>query len=261
MSPGVSSAKVELSFQDVNSGGVTDLSALRIAQWITNWTNQGNFATTGSAGASGSVTSEQLMKFDSLARYFTLSSVVSNENPLPQRWIQLSVEQEEQRVKLHWSVPADWLLKEFTLERSVDGQHFSDLQKIPFNDGGTVFEIEYREAGNLSRWFRVKAMDADGNVYYSNVARLFTKSLETELEIERSIILSQQLVVRIRAQKEGSINLVLFNILGQRLLEKQVAVKTGTQEVRLQLPSDGRGILYLYVWNKSSRSNLITLVR
>jgi hypothetical protein len=77
------SANVEISFNDANSGGVTDLSTLRIAQLAGGtWTNAGNTAVTGAAGGSGSVVSNAITLFDPLG-YFTLAGSTGTSNPLP----------------------------------------------------------------------------------------------------------------------------------------------------------------------------------
>jgi hypothetical protein len=240
---------------------VTDLSTLRIAQWLSAWTNKGNFGTTGSAGASGSVTSNQLVQFDPTTRYFTLASTAGNQNPLPVRWIHLSARQDQDQRKLNWSIPGDWPLKIFTLEKSIDGQHFSFVQKIPFIDGRTLYEFEYGKPPNVRTWVRVKAIDGDSIIITSNPVRISINGPETEIHIEQSIISSQQLIIRLRARKEGKLNLVLFNGIGECLMEKQVMVIIGSQEIHLQMPLTGKGIFYLYGWNKYSRSNLIRLVR
>ena len=84
----MASTNVELSFDNVNSGGVTQLSSLRVAQLLNDWTDQGNAGTTGSAGAAGSVRSNNVSDFTGLHRFFTLASVDQHQNPLPLRDIQ-----------------------------------------------------------------------------------------------------------------------------------------------------------------------------
>jgi hypothetical protein len=79
-----SSGKVELSFSDPNSGGVTDLAALRVA-YLTNggWNDEGNTGITGTAGSRGSVTGNIIGEFIPADKYFTLgSSTGANTLPL-----------------------------------------------------------------------------------------------------------------------------------------------------------------------------------
>lgn len=79
----VPQAHVKLSFNDPNSGGVTDLSALRVAQLSGGtWINAGNTACMGTPGSNGFVTSYLLNSFGTTIQYFTLASTTSSFNPL-----------------------------------------------------------------------------------------------------------------------------------------------------------------------------------
>jgi len=76
-------ARVKLSFNDPNSGGVTDLAALRVAQLTGGtWTDRGNTIMGGTAGSNGFVNSGALTMWDVAARYFSLASSTENLNPL-----------------------------------------------------------------------------------------------------------------------------------------------------------------------------------
>lgn len=73
---------VKLSFNDPNSGGVTDLSSLRVAQLAGGiWTDAGNTGCLGSPGSNGFVTSQSLSSFGA-TDYFTLASTTGSFNPL-----------------------------------------------------------------------------------------------------------------------------------------------------------------------------------
>lgn len=80
------SAVFELSFNDPNSGGVTDMATLRAAYLNgSTWMNAGNTGTTGSPGARGSVISNIVSNLGSSTVYFALASSVATGNPLPLR--------------------------------------------------------------------------------------------------------------------------------------------------------------------------------
>jgi hypothetical protein len=76
-------ASIKLSFNDPNSGGVTDLAALRVAQLSgALWMNKGNTASSGTPGSNGFVTSQTLNIFSSATRYLALASSAESLNPL-----------------------------------------------------------------------------------------------------------------------------------------------------------------------------------
>jgi hypothetical protein len=79
----VPQARIKLSFNDPNSGGVTDLAALRVVQLSGSmWANKGNTLISGTAGSNGFVTSQSLAVFNPATRYFALASSSESLNPL-----------------------------------------------------------------------------------------------------------------------------------------------------------------------------------
>ncbi|MDF2193102.1 hypothetical protein [Paraflavitalea sp. CAU 1676] len=76
-------AQVKLSFNDPNSGGVTDMMALRVAQLSpTGWVDMGNWERQGTPGSNGFVMSEPVATFAPGQQYFTLASTSATLNPL-----------------------------------------------------------------------------------------------------------------------------------------------------------------------------------
>lgn len=91
-------AKIELSYNDQSSGGITDMSTLRVAKWTGqgSWENTGNTATTGTAGGSGSVLSNDVSQWSAPAR-FTLGSSSATQNALPITLLPPAVRPEPQK--------------------------------------------------------------------------------------------------------------------------------------------------------------------
>lgn len=81
------SAVVKLSFDNVNSGGITDLSALRAARLksgATSWANLGNAGTAGTATTNGYITaSNSVTDFDNLNGDFFTLATNNPSHPLP----------------------------------------------------------------------------------------------------------------------------------------------------------------------------------
>jgi hypothetical protein len=76
-------AQVKLSFNDPNSGGVTNLAALRVAQYTGgDWVSRGNSSSAGTPGSNGFVSSNTLNTFTTATRYFALASSAESFNPL-----------------------------------------------------------------------------------------------------------------------------------------------------------------------------------
>jgi len=80
---GSSQARVKLSFNDPNSGGVTDMQTLRVAQMAAaSWLDLGNWQYQGTPGSNGFVISQPVSVSGTGQQYFTLASTSASLNPL-----------------------------------------------------------------------------------------------------------------------------------------------------------------------------------
>ena len=259
-SPSPASAKVELSFDNVNSGGVTELSSLRVAQLDGSWTSQGNSGTTGSPGASGSVVSNLISNFHSTSRHFSLASVVPNENPLPSKWIRLTVTRHQHQFECRWNIPDNWKVHEFVLEVSMDGIHFHSLERRNFDDPFQTYRYIFTDKEERNRIFRIKAIDQDGSFTYSNLFPVLASDNNIHLWLGQSFV-SNQLNILVASGKDTYLNLILINSSGQVLLKRKIYVQKGSQPFRIEIPGVNAGGYQLFGFNESTRTNIIRVMK
>jgi Secretion system C-terminal sorting domain len=168
---GVSSptASVELSFIDPNSGGVTVMADLRVARHNgTQWNNEGNTATIGSAGANGTVTSGTVTTFSP----FSLASSTP-DNPLPLKTIVLTATKNNSRTDVQWQVNADSDVKEYLLEKSGDGRNFLPVFRTDALRSAQTISYRFTDVLNENRiYYRVKAVLQNDRVIYSSIVIL-----------------------------------------------------------------------------------------
>ena len=255
---GPASARVELSFDNVNSGGVTDMSTLRVAQLNGSWFNQGNTGTTGSAGGSGSVISNSIEAFGQHTKYFTLASTVSNQNPLPSKWIKLAQDRSQGELILKWSIPQNWHPLQFTLERSDDGIRFERERRIMVYDRLESYEYRLTEV-TKPRWYRIAAHERGGEVFYSNV--VFSDDASSDLTISLCNSRVQQLNICISSKRTTELRLLVCNLIGQVIASQRVHIQKGRQQLTLMMPAMRSGNYYLVGFNGSFRTNVVYFYR
>jgi hypothetical protein len=125
-----SSASIELSFVDPNSGGVTNLTDLCVAGLADSiWKNTGNTTVTGTAGFRGSVVSNLINPLGQV-NYFTLGSSSSADNPLPLGILSFKAVRRNNNVYLSWEISAGFEASDFIIERSDNNNHFQSIAKI-----------------------------------------------------------------------------------------------------------------------------------
>ncbi|MFT3702935.1 MAG: T9SS type A sorting domain-containing protein [Agriterribacter sp.] len=169
---GTGTANVEVTYFDPNSGGVTDMNALRVVRYTgTEWSNQGVDSYLGSPGANGSITSTSISTFGT----FTLagSSDYPN-NPLPVTKIALSVLPQTETVLLNWKIENKNLYKQCWIERSENGIDFHDMGVEVNLDTIDNQPDKWIDPAPVSgrNYYRLRLTGWNGQVYYSAITNI-----------------------------------------------------------------------------------------
>jgi len=106
---------------------------------------------------------------------------------LPVKLENYTVQLKEDKVYVDWATSAENNNAKFTIERSADGQKFTEVASIPAvgNNGGKVYQwIDNRPLPNLS-YYRLSQTDLDGRKEIFQVKKVMNRSLQ-----DRSIIIA-----------------------------------------------------------------------
>ena len=243
--------KVELSFNNVNSGGVTDLSTLRVAQFSAgSWTNAGNTMTTGSAGAAGSVVSNVLNVFGPAAKYFTLASSVGNQNPLPVEWVNFNVKKSANELHFSWQTMPGITPDYFEIEYSDDGNKFFLLKKIMASVANGSYQYSIKDHTQFTRYFRLKTVYLQRHQYYSTIIPVNFQDGKVRLHFVSSAASSNHIIVSVSADKSCQIIFYFINSIGQVTTKIPYQLFRGNQHI--SLPVHGLRAGYYQVFGLSS---------
>ena len=166
---GASNVFVTLSWNEAacNPGYITNPATLRVTRWTgTNWVNQGNGGTTGTATNGTIITSAAVTAFSP----FTLAST-NAENPLPVELVYFRASlTPEKLVNLEWQTASELNNDVFEVERSQDGFDFTSIARI--NGAGTTstkndYSLLDQFPLSGTSYYRLKQIDFDGSYTYS----------------------------------------------------------------------------------------------
>jgi hypothetical protein len=158
-----------------NSGGVGDITKLRVARWNgSEWRNHNSLSptTTGDVN-NGDITSD-LRADGTLGAInqfspFTISTV-DPVNPLPVTLITFKAEAQNKQVKLTWQTSTERNTQVFTVERSKDGVNFEDVTSIDAKGNSesnySYSAIDSKPYSGVS-YYRLRITDKDLSVAYS----------------------------------------------------------------------------------------------
>ncbi len=226
--------QTELSFNSVNSGGVTNLNALQVAYtpgWM--WFNGGNEGTTGSAGASGSVWSDTLPFVSSTPLHLTLASTIKQENPLPIQFLRLYSKPLTESTLIGFTVSSTESIQSFEVEWiDVDGQ-------AHFNEEISIVPSKYTYESSIKTFeeaigFRVKAKKS-GVVLYSSIHRFpsWYRTLDWELKLIQAGRSAPKLYCYSSLTQKAQ--LIIYSSFGTTIHTQRVDIRKGANIFELPI--------------------------
>lgn len=231
-----STAGVELSFDNVNSGGVTDLSHLRVARLLGDtWQNSGNVATSGSAGAAGSVTGTVINDWPiSQPVIFTLASTQATQNPLPIVWKYVDVRKQDGFTILRWSTFLEGVTY-YEVEATTSGPGFMTLARIPANPLLQDYSYTDRRMEKTANFYRVVIVRSDSSRMYSKIIGMPGSNIPGK-ELVRGIADRNSLQLYFAEPVAAGTFIRVFDPAGRQLHHADLRNHTGSRFVRLNCP-------------------------
>lgn len=242
---------IELSFENNFSGGVSDLSSLRVAgNKGFGWTDLGNMATTGNAFLSGSVITAPLDLTE--VQYLTLGSALSGANTLPvliqKQWMVYG----GGRWSILWETAGQDERGSFDVELSADGIHFNSVESIP----GATNQYEYRSdlPPQWQKGFcRLRISGAEGIPRYGAVLRFG----QEHIPLVRLGQSGQGVWLQTNSNDRMRLSVEFINLSGQRVRQDIINVLPTPMLFRLDTGSLRPG-LYIVRISSGGQALLVT---
>jgi len=147
----------------------------------------------------------------------------------------------ETAVLLSWQVEQQVNFKEFIIEYSSDGQHFSSLGIVGFDANKLSYNFTHQAAGSGVNYYRLKMTDNDGSYLYSKV-------LSVRFRITGNHVLSAypnpsftNMTIRVQAAGSQPCKMVLADNAGRIVIQKQFSLVRGQNYISFpefdQLPA------------------------
>jgi|GEM_PF-1750185 len=180
------------------------------------------------------------------------TSLLVSQDPLPVTWLYFRGREEQGKVLLEWATSSEVNNGFFTLEKSKDGNNFSELSRMAAKtDAGVEHIYSFTdEAPFAGTYYRVKQTDLDGQSHYFKTifVRRGGAVQVSHYEYGNSII------INLDAAKPGLVQAEIFAMDGRKVLSRPVITYEGLNSIQLEKPeaagiylihlSDAQGSLY-----------------
>lgn len=222
-----------LSFDDVNSGGVTDLSALSTAILRSgSWKAAGNSGVTGTAGGRGSVRSDTLDVIDT-SFYMCLGSIDAFQNPLPIATLSNGrILLEQQQDQILWR--SEHSLKAFVF--MADGKQMKDTDYGPMAAVSERGDRGFLPISRINGFKRLEMIgwDESGHRLESNSLLLKSQSGDFSIIMVGSTRVGVPIPVHILSNKTQHISLIISDIDGKIWRKETLFIHAGLNRIHLQ---------------------------
>ncbi len=258
----VAKANVELSFANATTSGVTDMSALRVAQLSSgSWVDKSNTATTGTAGASGSVVSSVINVFGPVAQNFTLASNTSTQNPLPVKLISFSGSLINNNTQLNWQIDSPDDVDHFTIMFSSDNKNFKNIDSVNAEALQTSYQFIDKQLNKGINYYRLKIIQKDGSFYYSNVITINSSDFAFGIHFTSFNLVTSNIEINITSEEQNKMQLLIISADGKIIKHINIETQHGNNVKMLDLSGLGAGLYYLIGQNKNAKTNVLRFIK
>lgn len=168
---------------------------------------------------------------------------------VPVKFGSINISQNNGLVKLSWNVLSEINTLHYNIERSKDAKNFEvigqltalKLNNYNYFDHSTLDDYNY---------YRIKAIDKDGKITYSNVLKLNGKKTDEGISVYPNPIINGIVNLQLNNLQKANYFFTVFNAVGKQILVKSLNIETGTSSQNIELPNGiAKGVYQLQISN------------
>ena len=190
-----------------------------------------------------------------IQQFNRFSIVNSGDVILPVSLTNLKAYQKGANIQVDWDAFNEFNMNHYTVEKSSNGSNFISLESAPAkNNGLSVNKYSVLDTKPLqgNNFYRIKAIDNDGRVIYSMIVNVNISGGKTSIAVMPNPVYNSRINVQFNNLPAGRYNCMLYDALGQPVLQTVIEHAGGNASQTLTLPSNiANGIYVLKVFNKS----------
>jgi hypothetical protein len=153
-------------------------------------------------------------------------------------------------IQLSWTNDTEENVAVYVIERSADGRIFNPIgQLTALNNDQTKTSYVFMDVSSLKgdNYYRIKAVESDGNKVYTAIVRISTNSNGTGLVIRPNPLHGTELSLQINNLPKGKYIIKVHNISGQEITTRLIAHAGGAFTERISLGQLIKGIYCLQI--------------
>ncbi len=252
---------ISYTYDDTDISG-TETALLPIKKSGTTWYKPNNALniTTGTKEGTGSVNdATNTLTWTGLSTFSFDTGTGDEAQPLPIHLLYFTAKPEAKKVRLDWATASETNNDYFTVERSQDGEHFSELFKKP-GAGISTTNLYYFGYDNKpitgTSYYRLKQTDFDGKYEYSDIESV---SLQGTSDFEGLKVYpnpsdDNRVHVEFSGEQKKEVTCILHDAVGKEIAVNVFEADKGLNSFTLEYPEVATGMYLLEI--RSSDGNV-----
>lgn len=159
-------------------------------------------------------------------------------SPLPVTFSVVKAYQADKNISVEWKVEAEKNVKQYVIEKSVNGQEFSSATTVAAknnnNSAANYYWIDINPVLK-NNYYRIKSIGEDEVVRYSNIVKVFIGSANSGISVYPNPVVNGVINLQLTNQPKGIYDLKLLNKAGQVVQISQVSHSDGNGTETLQI--------------------------
>jgi hypothetical protein len=180
---------------------------------------------------------------------------------LPLSITTLKAEQKDRGIHVSWKVPDEAGVKSYTVEKSLDGSHFTTLTTLAARAAAGEQAYSYTDVQpSAINHYRIKMTGVSNDVKYSSIVKVQVQPAGEDVAIYPNPATGGTLTLSLQNMPRGSYTVSLFNMAGQVAMSKTIRHKGGSITESISLAENmAPGIYTLRVKHSSGKGQVLRL--
>ncbi|MGN6298835.1 MAG: T9SS type A sorting domain-containing protein [Ginsengibacter sp.] len=171
-----------------------------------------------------------------------------------------AINKEEKNI-IHWSVENEIDIRQYAVEKSTDGNQFSQMVVVNANHTENGHYIsEDSNVNAVINYYRIRIVSKDGKVSYSPVVKVNTGKIIAAIEVTPNPILNGTIHLVFRNEPSGKYTISLSNQLGQVILSKTIRHTTESASESISANSISKGIYNLLIVKPDGNKQTVKII-
>jgi hypothetical protein len=181
---------------------------------------------------------------------------------VPVKFGDVNVSRNNGLVKLNWNVLLEVNTEKYYIERSVNGVEFASIGSLSATNTKSYSYVDAAPLNSATSFYRLKAVDKDGKLSYSNIIRLTSRNTAADVIVTPNPIKNGTVNLQLNNFTKSDYSVSLFDASGKIAFTKKMNIESGSSAQTLQLPNTvSKGIYQLQITNGSIKMNKTVVVQ